>query len=138
MPVFYPNVGTLWVANNMQADLANSVLHLYQDSLSPGVLTTLAELSAAEADYDGYAAKTITAWLNELLNPAGGASIQAPTQQFEYVDGVGHVGNNIGGWYLVSSGGALVAIGTFPSPIALVANGQGIPLDILLRFGTGL
>ena len=137
MAVFYPNVGCLWLAGNVQTDLANSVLHLYKSSLSPTVSTILSELTAAECDYDGYSAKTITAWLNEILNPAGGASTQAPTQQFEYVDGVSHTANNVGGWYLVTSGGSLVAIGTFTEPIPMAANGNGIPLDILLRFGTG-
>lgn len=137
MSVYYPNVGTLWLANNVQGDLASSVLHLFKSSYTPSVASILSALTAAECDYDGYAAKTITAWLNEIYNPAGGASIQAPTQQFEYVDGVGHVGNTVGGWYLVSSGGSLVAIGTFDAPIAMTANGNGIPIDILLRFGTG-
>lgn len=138
MPFFYPNSSCIWQAEQMRADLANSEVHLFQSTLVPDTSTTLAQLQAEEADYDGYAPITVAAWLGAIMSAAGGASIQAPTVQFEYVDGVNHTGNIIGGFWLETAAGVLVAIGTFDTPIPMQMNDQGIPLDVLLRFPTGL
>jgi hypothetical protein len=136
--VFYPNLATLWLANQLKTDLASSKLKLFQSSYNASISSTFAELEAAEADFSGYTAKTITAWLNAIFNPAGGSSTQAPTQQFAFDSGSGSVTNNIGGWYLTTSTDQIVAIGTFDDPIPMAGDGDGIPVDILLRFGTGL
>lgn len=138
MAVFYPNVGTLWLAGEVRTELAASKLKLFQSSYNANISSTAAELLAAECDFSGYAEATIANFLAPIYNPAGGSSIQAPTQQFAYNSGSGSVSNTVGGWFLLDSGGALVAVGTFDSPIPMVADGDGIPVDILFRFGTGL
>jgi hypothetical protein len=138
MSVFYPNAGTLAIAALVDTALASSKLRLFQSSITPSVLTTRTQLVAAEADFSGYAEKTITSPLDPILNPLGGASIQIPTQQFEYDSGLGSVANDVGGWWIETAAGTLIAVGTFASPIPMSADGQGIPIDILLRFGSGL
>lgn len=86
-----------------KALLANSVLHLFKDSLTPTPTTTLAQFLAAECDYDGYVPKTIVAWSDPVL--AGAAYvIYAPTQTFPWVFAAGE-GNQVGGTFLVTAAG---------------------------------
>jgi hypothetical protein len=129
----YPNGGALYLASLMRTALALSTLHLYKaisSPLNPG--TTLANLT--EADYDGYALKTITAWLTPYLDPLGGATIQSGTQQFDFVS-VPLTTNTILGFYLLNAAGALVFVGNFDAPIAMAANGDAIPVNVSLNFG---
>jgi hypothetical protein len=133
--MLYPNAGALAIAEAIQTLLAGSDLHLFQSgsvSLTPS--TTLAELDAVEADFTGYAVITIAAWLDPLLNPLGGASIECGTQQFA-IAAPYTVSNVIQGWYLTETGGDLICAGDFPQPVALVGAGDGIPVNVQLVFG---
>ena len=139
MPAFFPNSGCLKQAGEMQTVLENSKLRLFQSSLNPSPSTLLADYVAAECDYDGYTpgGLTVTAFLDPISAPLGGAQIQAPTKQFTYVDGVGHVSNNVGGWFLCDAAGAVRAVGVLGSPVPMASNGDGLPIDVVLRFGNG-
>lgn len=139
MSVFYPNAGALVLAEEAQALLAASMLRLFKSTIIPNVSTTLAELEADEADFTGYAAGgiEITAFFDPVLYPLGGASISAPTVQFQ-TDDPTTVGNVIGGWWLETAGGNLFAIGTFPNGQPMQAPNQGLPLNLTLVFGSGL
>lgn len=95
-----------------KARLANSVMRLYKSGFNPGPTTQLAEFVTNEADFDGYAAKTIATWSDPVLAGVGYA-IYSPTQTFPWVAGSGLVGNQIGGYFLVTSGGDLYQYGTF-------------------------
>lgn len=88
-----------------KAELANSVLRLFQFGWVPTINSTLADFAAHECDFDGYAPLTIVAWADPVL--AGSAyAIYAPTQTFRWVFATG-VGNSVGGAYLVTAGGDL-------------------------------
>ncbi len=89
-----------------KARLANSVLHLFKAGFNPTPASLLADFSAQECDFDGYAPLTIATWSDEYL--AGAAYvIFAPTQTFPWVFDVDAIGDQVGGAYLVLSGGEL-------------------------------
>lgn len=115
----------------MQAALANSRVRLVQAPFGFATNTTRAQAVTAEANFDGYpvAGNVIAAWGNPLSVPGGGGAIAAETT-FSYVDGVGHVANQIsGGW--VEVGGNMVSAFNFASPVTLQSNGDGIVLQLL-------
>lgn len=139
MPQFFPNSAALAIAALVQTELALSKLRLFKNGFTPSVSTTRAELIAEEADFTGYPAggSAITAFLDPILNPLGGASIDWPTEQFAPASPF-TVGNVIGGWWIEDAGGTLVyAIGTFAAPIPMNAAGQGLPLAGSLVFPQG-
>lgn len=135
MPAFYPNTGQIWLAGIARTALANSVVSLYKNTISPNVLTTKAQLEAAEADYTGYLPLTITAWGAAFLS-ALGAAIQMPNQQFQPTGTA--IGNLINGAWVETTGGVLVSIITFPESVPMGAVTDAIPLSEILRFGSGL
>lgn len=144
MAVLYPNSGALFLATNAKTALAASKLRLYKGTtLVPIPATTLAELEAIEADYSGYTAggATIANFSAPLLSPSGGASIQSGLVQFAFLSPTPPaepVSNVVGGWFLVDATGKLISIGTFPNGIGMAADGQGIPMNVQLVFGTTL
>ena len=131
--ILYPNGGALILAGDIRTLLANSELHLFKAISQPiSVSTVIGDLT--EADYDGYLAKTIAAWLPPYLDPAGGSSIQSGTQQFDFA-AVPAVTNVVLGFYLLVAAGDLLLVGTFDSPIPMTQNGDSIPVNLTLNFG---
>lgn len=131
----YPNGGAMILAATVRTSLAGSKLCLYQAIANPlSVSTVLADFT--EADYSGYAQKTITNFLAAYLDPTGGASIQSGTQQFQFVTPVGDpVTNTILGFYLLDSDGDLILAGSFENSVAMAADGDAIPMNVVLNFG---
>ncbi len=112
--------------------LANSVLHLFQSSFTPTPNSTLADFTAAEADFDGYAGITIATWSDPVLAGQGFA-IYAPTQTFRWEHDTDDVGNQIGGAYLVTSGGVLYQYTKFDPTLNVSGPDQAIivtPTDV--------
>lgn len=129
----YPNVSAIYLAGLVKTALAASKLKLFKAIAAPlSVSTVLADFT--EADYDGYAEITIAAFHNPYIDPAGGASIQSGTQQFDFVS-VPLTTNIVLGWYLKNAAGALVVAGTFDAPIAMAQPGDAIPLNVALNYG---
>lgn len=135
MATIYPNVGAMQLAAVQRTALASAVLHLYQAISQPlNAGTVLGNLT--EADYSGYAAKTVTSWLAPYLDPAGGASIQSGTQQFQFVTPVGDpVTNTVLGFYLQDADDNLILVGSFDGSVPMAAPGDAIPLNVTLNFG---
>ena len=126
--------GAKVIATANQARLAASVLHLFKQNpaFNPTITTTLAEFNANEADFDGYATKTIATWGTPVLLGAAWATY-APTQTFLWELDTDAVGNAIGGWYLVTSGGELMDYGIYDPPIPVSGEGQAVivtPIEI--------
>jgi len=134
---FFPLEGCRESATEMQTVLASSVLHLFQDSLDPDPSTPLADYTAAEADFTGYAAETLTAWNTPILAPGTGYMIGSPLVQFE-VGAAPSVTNVINGCYLVDAAGDLRMVVIFTSPIPMQLDGQGLPINLVWLFPTGL
>lgn len=135
--IYYPVAGSVFLATLTQSALALSVVRLYQSFFTPNVNTTLAELEAAEADFSGYVAETLTAWNDPMLSPGGGASIASEYVQFQTADPV-VVPNDIGGAWIETAGGVLVAIVQFAAPAPMSLPLQGIPMAQVLAFTSGL
>lgn len=136
MGVFYPKDGSFWLANEVQTLLAGSKMRLFQSSIIPTTATTLAELEAEEATFTGYAEKTLTTWGEPYTSPAGGASISSPLVQFQTASPY-TVGNNIGGAWIETALGDLVAIITFPEVVPMAGMGDAIPIAQVLTFLSG-
>jgi len=136
--IFYPNSACLVNAAELQTALALSKVRLFNSTLVPTPATTEAELVAAEAAFTGYPAggATITAWLDPLLDPAGGASITAPTTQFA-VDTPVVDTDVVGGFWLEDAAGDVRLIGQFAAPVPMELAGQGFPLNIKITVPTG-
>ena len=137
MAQFYPKSGSFWLAALVQAELALSKFRLYQDSLTPTVATTAAELVAAEATYTGYAAEVLTTWGDPYTSPAGGAATNSPLVQFQTAAPF-TVANLIGGAWLENAAGDVVAIIPFPDMVPMGVDGDAIPLAEILTFLSGL
>lgn len=96
-----------------KARLAASVLHLFKfDGFVPTPTSVLADFEAHECDFDGYAPLTIATWSDPVLSGSGYA-IYAPTQTFPWTFDTDAVGNAVGGWWLVLSGGELYEYGSY-------------------------
>lgn len=134
--VKYPNSGALWLAGVVRTALAGCVMKLFKDGegIVVGPALTIAELTAAEADYTGYAGITVAAMTAPLLNPLGGASISTATQQFA-ITAPYTLPNVIGGGWIEDSTGALVMAWSYDNAISLTGAGDGIPVEQLFLFG---
>lgn len=134
---FIPLSGCLANATEMQAALAESVLHLFQSTFTPTPSNILSDYTAAEATYTGYEAQTMTAWLAPLLAPGTGFMINSPEVQFSTGDTDPETPNTVGGCYLVDSAGALRITVIFTSPIPFQLAYQGLPINLVYLFPTG-
>lgn len=139
MPAFETLAACIQDATERKTAWALSKVRLFKSTLIPTPATTKAELVAAEADYTDYPAggETITAWLDPVLNPAGGASISAPTVQFDVTTDPPPVTNLIGGAWLEDAAGKVRMVMPFAAPIPMEAAGQGFPLNLTFGFPTG-
>lgn len=122
----------------MQTALANSVLHLFKDALAPDPSTPLADYTTDEADYTGYAAVTYAAWNDPILAPGSGFMIGSPLAQFTTGAGPVTTTNSIAGCYLVDAAGKLRLTVVFTDVIPMQLPYQGIPINLVWLFPTGV
>jgi len=130
--VFYTNEAVMTLATELQTAMAASTLDLYQDSLVPGIQTTQAELAAAVATYSGYAQIAVATLLAPYLDPAGGASTNVATRQFQHSGGA--TSNQIGGAWMEDAGGNVRIVVAFDQPIPMSAATDAIPIDVVFNF----
>lgn len=129
--ILYPNVGAIEMMGDLSTALINCNVELYQNNVSLGPATVLADLTVA--DFGGYAAITIAALLAVYLDPAGGASAQIATIQWD-ASGVAP-SNLVYGFWVETAGGVLVLAGSFEAAVSMANVGDSIPLDIKFNFG---
>lgn len=110
-------------------------MHLFQSSLTPTPTTPLEAFQAAEATYDGYAPKTITAW-SEIILAGAAYALYAPTQTFEY-SYVSGVTNTIGGYWIQLAGGDLNMIVLFSPGESIAGPYQAVVRSPLQLFPWG-
>lgn len=137
MPIIaIPKVGAMKQAGAIKTLLALSKMRLYKAVMNPTPNTTIEELEANEADYDGYAEATLTAWNAPYLDPSGGATIASPYEQFEYGPAaVPPVGNFINGFWVEDAAGVVALIVEFDGPVSMNAIGDALPAQALLNLG---
>jgi hypothetical protein len=124
-------------ADAAQARMANAKMRLFKSGFFPTPTTPIAEFEAQEADFDGYVEKTILLWAAPVLAGVGWMTY-APTQTFVYDDGVGHVGNSIGGYWLELATGELIGYTLFDPAEAVQGVGQAIIRTPTLIYRAGL
>lgn len=117
-------LGAKKVADLVQTALANAVIHLFKDDgFAPVSTTPLADFTAHECDFDGYAAAAVVAWPAEFVLGTSWANLV--TQRFDFNSGAPlSGGNQVKGWYLVTAAGVLVAFGTLDPSVPMQADGQ--------------
>lgn len=135
---FFPLEGCLTTATAVRTALANSVLHLFKSSFVPEPGSPLSEYTAAECDFDGYAAVTMANWNTPILAPGTGYMIGSPLVQFTWAHVADDVGNLVGGAYVVDAAGKLRLTVIFTQPIPMQQAGQGIPINLVWLFPTGV
>ena len=108
-----------------KAAMANCVMKCFQQGFSPTPNSTLADFLAAECDFDGYAPITIATWADPVLSGVGW-SIFAPTQVFRWEHDTDDVGNNVGGFWLTTSGGHLADYTVFDPAVAMTGPGMAV------------
>lgn len=134
MANIYTNSGALFLANAVKtALLATSTMHLFKSAFTPGPTTTLADLAAIEADFEGYAESTIATWLAAFIDPAGGATIIAPTRQFACTGDA--TPNDIYGGWIETAVPGLVCVFTFSEPLPIQDVGNAVNVTVGLNFG---
>lgn len=137
--IFQTLEACLTYAAERQTALAASKVRLFKSTFVPSTSTTKAELVAAEAAFTGYPAggAAIAAWLDPVLDPAGGASITAPTVQFDMGPAPIVATDIVGGFWLEDAAGLVRLVGTFAAPIPMEVLGQGFPLNLKIIEPTG-
>lgn len=134
--VFIPNSQAKAQADAKRTALANSVLKLFQWGFTPTADTVVSELDTNEANYTDYVVATITAWLAAAANIGGGWRITAPTSQF-LCPTAQAVGNDIGGWWLEDSMGAVQLIAVYDAPVPMRNAGNSIQVTPTWAFPNG-
>ncbi len=124
LPLLVPNVGANDLLALLQTAMANSTLHLCKAVVPDDPATVLADLTAIEADYTGYAAKTIVAFSGPFDIPDVGASILSPLENFSPTGTA--VANTIYGGWLQDAAGNLLFAFQLPTPTPLTS-----PTDVL-------
>lgn len=117
----------------LQTALAASKLCLFKAGvIALTAITTKELMDSEECDFDGYTPGGVTiAAFGEPFADENGESVLlvAPSKQFNYVDGVDHVSNEVGGAYLVDAGGKLRGVIEFDAPVTL--NNDNASLVVL-------
>jgi hypothetical protein len=106
--------------------LQGATARLYQSSLTPGPGTTLATLITAEANFDGYAAKTLTMDTGYIN---GTSQAVAESQLLVWIPTGSVTPNNIGGIWTDDGTGA---IEIWPLPAAVPLAGPSSVLKVLV------
>ena len=116
------------------ADWVGAIIKLFKVDNTPTLDTTVADLTAIEADYDGYAASSAVVWGSAFLEPLTSDAVSAGGSK-TFVKTAGIVTNTVYGWWLESAGGDLLAAGKFDTPLSFVNVGDGYVLTPEIRYG---
>jgi hypothetical protein len=123
---FLSQAGAYQLALQRQTYLENAVMHLFQFPFVPTPASTLADLLAQEANFDGYATKTIATW-PEIVAASGTAFLLYGAQQTFIWSHVNlDVGNMIAGHFIVSAAGDLVDVVTYDAALPMQGPFQSI------------
>lgn len=128
--------GALIEATAAKTRMAASVMHLFQAGFVPSPTSVKADFDAVECDFDGYAPATIATWNDPILAGTGYMTF-APTQTFRWEFDTLGTGNQVGGHYLVSSGGDLIGYTVYNPTIPAQGPGQAVVKTPALVFPAG-
>ena len=109
-------------------------VRLFNSTLVPTVLTTKAELVAAEAAFTGYPAGgyTLGEFNPAILATGGGAVVYAPTIPVQYTAGDPA---SIGGYWVEGESGLVRLVYNYSPARQLAVDGDGWPIVVSLGYG---
>lgn len=113
--VLFPNVGSLSLINAIRLALADSTIHLFTNDITLSAATIKDNLT--EAVFGGYVAKDVADMLPGYIDPAGGASSQTGTVQWDS-DGF-DAETVLGAWLQTAGTTATITDATNASPIEI-------------------
>lgn len=138
----YTQASALAEANAVALSLANPLaepatvakVRLFTDAIVPTVITTKAELEAAEIAFTGYpvGGYEIEEFNSAILASGGGAVIYSPTIPVAYASGAAAV---CGGYWLEDSAGDVREVFIYSPTRNLAGVGDGWPIVITLGYG---
>jgi hypothetical protein len=134
----YPTTNQLSIVGGIKTPMATGVLKLFKAALVPLLPSVvIGDLTAIEADFSGYAAKTLTTLPAPFVDPVNnGISFQIPTVQWDCANPL-TVPNQIFGGWMEDAGGNLLWVWEINNPWQMDATGKSLPLAALLNwFGT--
>lgn len=103
LAAYEPLTGLMRDATALQTALVNAELHLTKASFVGEPELTLADLTAIEADYTGYAAATIAAYAGPFVDDANTAVLVSPGTNFA-PSGTAVLNTIYGGWVETAAG----------------------------------
>lgn len=109
---------------------AAPTVHLVSAPFTPTPLSDYTTFT--EATFDGYAAKTVTSWGTEHLDPLG-QYIMTNANVLAWTPTGNTTSNTIYGYYLLASNGDQVQAEVFAAPVLL--HGVGTTLDLVIVIG---
>lgn len=133
MPTVYPTAAQLALAAPIFDEFDLCVVRLWKaGQLNPIVDTTLAECTAAECNFSGYPADglTVTALQAPFTTLEGGIQANTGLLQFTSTAANPFVENMVGGFYVVSSGGLLLLVGTLDTAVPIGGPNQAVPINV--------
>lgn len=140
MAAIFVDTGLKWIADQI-ADGGDTVeaqckLRLFKSEWTPQAADVIGDLTAIEADYQGYVEQGIT--FSVAAGVAGGvASIVADMVEFQ--KGVGGTGNQIWGWFITDDADTvLIAAGDEPTaPVDMTTDGKFYRVTITMSAARG-
>lgn len=111
--------------------LTGAMLKLYQSSFMPGQSNVIADFTAAEADFNGYAAVALT-WSPVAIGVDGNFVIESNRAFFQATDALAP--NQIGGCWVETAGGDLIGFFQFDPPVNMTLALQYLATIVKVRF----
>jgi len=129
-----PNTELLSIVESIKVPFATGKLKLTKSSITLSKDTVIGDLTAIEADFSGYAAKTLTSLPATYADLArGGYSWQIPTEQWDTANPTTIPNQVFGGWIEDADGNLLFAW-MQATPTQMTAPGQSLPLDCIFNW----
>lgn len=112
--------------------LDEAKVRLFKGSITPVPGTTLAELDAAECDFDNYVEATVSQW-NDV---SAGLNLWAlfSSSYFYFLAGPTPVTNTVAGYYVVDATNNLICSERFETGVVMAADGDFLDLNIFVPF----
>lgn len=134
---FFTLAAALTCALERKTAYVTGEIRLFKDPFVPDPTTVLADLTAAEATYDTYAAAAVAAWNTPILGPTSGYLITHNSVQFNTGTTDPAVGNVINGAWYEDATNNVRLVTTFDPGIPMQVAYQGFEFAFVDFFPTG-
>lgn len=133
--ITFPNVGGLEVLALLQAELANCVVSLFQENITPSKNSVKADYEAAECDFSGYTTKTVAAFNDPAIDGNNDAIMLSP--QTTWTQTADTITNTVYGGWVENAAGDLMFAFKFTTPRLMLAADNYLAVTLGVRNGGG-